>query len=99
MLQARLALVLGIVGLLAWPFSYAWVPNAGHNPAWVGWLVPIAEWGAVACAIGAIWLGRRARRDGVSSLAATWAPRIGWLTLGLMAFSAFVVFPALYREA
>lgn len=97
--QARLALSLGIVGLLVWPLSYAWIPTAGNNPDWVGAVVPLAEWGAVACAIGAIWLGTRSRRAGATYLAARWAPRIGWLTLGLMATTAFLVFPALYREA
>ncbi len=92
-----LALFLGVVGLLVWPLSYAWIPNAGHNPAWIGWVVPIAEWGAVACSIAAILIGTRARRIGPISLAAVWAPRVGWLTLGLMAISAFLIGPALYR--
>jgi hypothetical protein len=73
-------------------------PDAGHNAPWIGVVVPVAEWGAVACAIGAIWLGTRSRQTGRASLAAIWAPRIGWLTLGLIANAAFVVFPALYRE-
>jgi len=96
---ARVGFLLGLVGLLAWPLSYAWVPSAGHNPAWIGVVVPIAEWGAIACAIAAIVLGTRARRAGVTSITATLAPRLGWLTLGLMAISAFVVAPILYREA
>jgi hypothetical protein len=97
--QARLALFLGIVGLLVWPLSYAWIPTAGNNPDWIGVVVPIAEWGAVACAIGAIWLGLRSRHAGVTSLAARWAPRVGGLTLGLMAIAAFLIVPAFYREA
>ena len=97
--QARLALFVGAVGLLVWPLSYAWIPNAGHNPGWIGVLVPVAEFGAIACAIGAIWLGTRSRRSGVTSLAARWAPRVGWLTLAVMAVTAFVIAPALYREA
>jgi hypothetical protein len=96
--QARVGLILGLVGLLVWPLSYAWIPSAGHNPDWIGWLVPVAEWGAIACAIAAIWLGRQSRRAGVKSLAAIWAPRVGWLTLGLMAVFAFVIVPAFYRE-
>lgn len=95
----RLALSLGIVALFVWPLSYAWVPSAGHNPDWIGRVVPLAEWGAIACAVGAIWLGLRCRRAGISSLAATWAPRVGLLTLGLMPISAFLVFPVLYRDA
>jgi hypothetical protein len=96
--QARLALFIGVVGLLVWPLSYAWIPNAGHNPGWIGVLVPVAELGAITCALGAIWLGTRSRRAGVTSMAARWAPRVGWLTLGVMAITAFVIAPALYRE-
>ena len=70
---------------------------ASPKAAWV--VVPVAEWGAVACAIGAIWLGIQSRRAGVTSLAAIWAPRVGWLTLGLMAVAAFLIAPALYRES
>ena len=99
MQQALFALCLAVVGLLVWPLSYAWIPNAGHNPPWVGVVVPLAEWGAIACAIGAIWLGTRSRRAGPTSAAAIWAPRVGWLTIGLMAVAAFVLFPVLYREA
>ena len=94
----RVGFSLGIVGLVVWPLSYAWIPSAGSNPDWVGVVVPVAEWGAVACAIGAIWLGGRSRRAGAASLAARWAPRIGWLTLGLMAVTAYLIAPALYRE-
>lgn len=98
MRQARVALLLGVVGLLAWPLSYAWIPSAGNNPDWIGVLVPVAEWGAIACAIAAIWLGNRSRRGTPGSRAGIWAPRAGWLTLGLMAIAAFVIFPAVYRE-
>jgi hypothetical protein len=94
--QDRLALFLGVVGLLAWPISYAWIPNAGHNPDWIGVIVPVAEWGAIACAVGALWLGIRSRRAGITSLGSIWAPRVGWLTLGLMAI-AFLVTAASYR--
>jgi hypothetical protein len=92
-------LLLAVISLLAWPVSYAWIPSAGHNPAWIGVIVPVAEWGAIASAIGAIWIGIRARRAGVRSPAAIWAPRVGWLTLGLMAIAAFLVAPAFYRAA
>jgi hypothetical protein len=94
--QPRLAFVLGVVGLLVWPLSYAWIPTAGRNPYWVGVLVPVAEWGAIACAIAAIWLGNRTRRASPTALGAVWAPRLGWLTLGLMVI-AFVVVAATYR--
>ncbi len=96
MTKARAALALGIVGLVVWPLSYAWIPSAGSNAAWIGVMVPIAEWGAIGCAVAAIWLGIRARRSEVASPGATWAPRIGWLTLGLMAIS-FLVVASLYR--
>jgi hypothetical protein len=79
--------------------SYAWIPTAGNNPDWIGVLVPVAEWGAIACAISAIWLGTRSRRAGETSLAAIWAPRVGWLTVALMAITAFLIAPLLYREA
>lgn len=97
--QARLGLALGVVGLLAWPLSYAWIPNAGHNPTWIGLLVPLAELGSIAFAVAAIWLGTRSRRAGLTSVAATWAPRVGLLTIGLMAIAALLIFPALYRQA
>lgn len=94
--RPRLALVLGVVGLLAWPFSYAWIPSAGSNPDWVGIVVPAAEWGAITCAIAAIWLGTRARRTWPLAFGAIWAPRVGGLTLGLMAIT-FLVVAATYR--
>ena len=99
MRQANVGLLLGVIGLFAWPLSYAWIPNAGSNPDWIGVVVPLAEWGAIACALGAIWLGTRSRRGELTSLAAIWAPRIGWLTLGLMAVAAFVILPLLFRAA
>jgi hypothetical protein len=64
----------------------------------MGVMVPVAEWGAIACAVCAILLGTRSRRAGVTSLAAIWAPRVGWLTLGLMAIAAFLIAPLLYRD-
>lgn len=82
-----------------WPLSYAWIPNAGKNPDWIGVVVPLAEWGAIGCAIAAIWLGTRSRRTELTSIGTVWAPRIGWLTLGLIAVAAFVIVPLLYREA
>lgn len=81
---ARLAFGLGVLSILLWPLSYAWLPSPGRNPAWVLVLVPVAESTAVGCAIAAIWLGLRARRSGPPSRAATWAPRLGAATLGLV---------------
>lgn len=94
--KARTALALGVVGLVVWPLSYAWIPSAGGNPAWIELMVPIAEWGAIGCAVAAIWLGTLERRSQSASTGATWAPRVGWLTLGLMTIS-FIVISSLYR--
>ena len=80
----RLALRLGILSLILWPFSFAWVPNAGRNPEWILALVPVAEIGAVAGAIAAIWIGVRARRSGEVSRGASWGPRLGSATLALV---------------
>lgn len=93
---ARLAFALGIASILLWPLSYAWIPSAGNNPAWVSILVPIAELGAFACAIGAILLGFRARQSGETTLAATWAPRLGATTVVLMGV-AFALVAMFYR--
>lgn len=93
---ARLALALGVVSVLLWPLSYAWLPAAGRNPDWILILVPVAELGALGCAIAAIWLGLRARRSGLASRGAIWGPRLGGLTLVLIV-GGFVVASALYR--
>ena len=95
--HGRLAVGLGVISLGLWPFSYAWIPTAGQNPIWVGILVPVAEWGAVACAIAAIWLGRRASQSNPGSPASVWAPRLGALTLVLM-IAAFIVVASQYRD-
>lgn len=94
--SAQLALGLGIVSLVLWPFSYAWVLDAERNPDWILVLLQIAEWGAIACAIAAIWLGLRARRSGSRSRGAVWAPRIGAATVALVVVP-FIVASALYR--
>ena len=91
MRKSRVALTLGIIGLVVSPLSYAWIPSAGSNPAWIAVMVPIAEWGASGCAVAAIWLGIGARRAEEASAGATWAPRLGCLTLGLMAVLFLVV--------
>jgi hypothetical protein len=93
---ARLALGLGVVSLLLWPLSFAWLPAAGRNPDWILIIVPAAELGAVGCAIAAIWLGLRARRSGLASRGATWGPRLGGLALVLVVMGN-VVASALYR--
>src|SRR4029453_6006444 len=79
--SATLGLILGALSLVLWPLSYTWLLNPGSNPSWAGWLVPLAECGAIACAVGAIWLGSRARRQGETSTGAIWAPRLGAATL------------------
>ena len=95
--MGAIALVLGIVGFLIWPLAYASIPTAGHNSDWIRVIVPLAEWGAIACAIGAISLGRRVRHSEAVSTGAIWAPRLGWSTLGLMA-TAFLIGSLAYRE-
>lgn len=94
--RPRRALILGVIGLLVWPLSYAWIPTAGKNPGWIGVVVPVAEWGAISCAIAAIWFGIQARRASPRAPGAVWAPRLGWLTLGLMTMT-FLVAAATYR--
>ena len=94
--QANLGLGLGILSFVLWPFAYVWLLAPGRNPDWFAVLIPIAEWGAIACAIAAIWLGGNARRAGQTSPAATWAPRIGAATIVLW-FVAFLVVAATYR--
>lgn len=49
--RARLVLPIAVVALSLWRLSYAWVPAAGHNPPWVGILVPVAEIGAIVLGI------------------------------------------------
>jgi hypothetical protein len=75
--QANLGLGLGILAFVLWPFAYVWLIAPGRNPDWFAFLIPIAEWGGIACAFAAIWLGGNARRAGQKSRTATWAPQIG----------------------
>lgn len=53
-----------MIAFLLWPLSYAWVPMAGRNPAFVMILVPIAEIGSLLLASAAVILAYRARRGG-----------------------------------
>jgi hypothetical protein len=94
--QANIGLALSVVSLILIPFAYAWIPAAGHNPDWMGFVVPIGEWGGLACAVAAIWLGGNARRAGQTLPAATWASRIGAATIVLW-FVAFLVVATTYH--
>ena len=94
--QATIGLGLGVLSLILIPFAYAWIPAAGHNPDWMAFVVPIGEWGGLACAVAAIWLGGNARRAGQTSPAARWAPRVGATTI-VFWFLSFLVVVASYR--
>lgn len=82
--RARLVLPIAVVALLLWPLSYAWIPAAGHNPAWVGMLVQVAEIGAIVLAIAAIWLGSLVPRDEGGSRASERGVRLGMLVVVLV---------------
>jgi hypothetical protein len=84
MMHARTARRAGIAGLLLWPLSYAWIPLAERNPAWVLVLVPLAEIGAVVLGITAVWGGVRSKRRDGDSRAARWAIGLGALAVTLV---------------
>ena len=94
--QANLGLGLGLLSFVLWPFAYAWLLAPGSNPDWFRILIPVAEWGALICAVAAIWFGVGARRAGVASRAARWAPRLGLATIGLYVL-AFLAVAATHR--
>jgi len=68
---------MAILALAVWPLSYAWIPAAGHNPAWISTLVPLAEIAAILLAIAAIWLGVLVKRDGEETTASERGGRLG----------------------
>lgn len=82
--RARLVLPIPVIALLLWPLSYAWVPTAGRNPAWVSVLVPVAEIGAIVLGIAAIWLGSLVTRDDGGSRASERGVRLGMLVVVLV---------------
>ncbi len=82
--RARLVLPIAVVALVLWPLSYAWIPAAGHNPPWVGILVPLAEIGAIVLAIAAIWLGSLVTRDEGGTRASERGARLGMLVVCLV---------------
>ena len=94
--QANLGLGLGLLSFVLWPFAYIWLLAPGNDPDWFRVLIPVAEWGALICAVAAIWFGVGARRAGLVSRGATWAPRLGLATIGLYVF-AFVAVALTYR--
>jgi TRAP-type C4-dicarboxylate transport system permease small subunit len=73
-----------ITAWVLWPVSYAWIPMAGRNPAWLLMLVPVAEIGAIAFAAAAVWGGIRARRMDTTSQDAQSAISLGVLGLLLV---------------
>jgi hypothetical protein len=89
-MASRLALVLGIVGFVAWPLAYTWILRPATRPEGVLAVVPIVIGGAVIFAAAAIGLGLWARRAGDASRGAVWAPRLGAGTL-LSVLAAFVL--------
>jgi hypothetical protein len=82
--RARWVLPLAVVALLVWPLSYAWIPNAGRNPAWVLTLVPVAEIGAMLLAVIAIRLGTMAARADGSTPSSERGTRLGIVVVFLV---------------
>jgi hypothetical protein len=75
---------MAILALAVWPLSYAWIPAAGHNPAWILTLVPLAEIAAILLAIAAIWLDVLVKRDGEATTASERGGRLGMLVVILV---------------
>ena len=82
--SARWALPIAVLALLLWPLSFAWVPAAGHNPAWVLILVPVAEIAAMILAIVAYRLGTLAARSGRNTPSSDRGIRLGVLVATLV---------------
>ena len=82
--RARLVLPIAIFAVLLWSLSSAWNPAAGHDPAWVGILVPVAEIGAILLAVAAIWLGSVVKGDEGGSRASERGVRLGMLVVVLV---------------
>jgi hypothetical protein len=85
MTRARRARRAGIVSLLLWPLSYAWIPLMDRSPGWVFVVVPLAEIGAVVLGIAAVWGGVRSRSREGDSQTARWAIALGALAVTLVA--------------
>jgi hypothetical protein len=83
-IRAHWVLPLAIVALVLWPLSFAWIPAAGHNPAWVLAMVPLAEIAAILLAIAAIWLGTFVARDQHSTRSSDLGVRLGMLVVILV---------------
>ena len=75
---------MAILALAIWPLSYAWIPAAGRNPAWIATLVPLAEIAAILLAIAAIWLGVLVKRDGEDTTASERGGRLAMIVVLLV---------------
>ena len=82
--RARWVLPLAVLALVLWPLSFAWIPAAGHNPAWILALVPLAEIAAILLAIAAIWLGTFVARDQHNTSSSDLGVRLGMLVVILV---------------
>ena len=85
-----------MIAFVVVPVSYSWVLVAGHVPSWLYPVIAVAEWGGLAVAVVAVWLGRRARAAGAAGAAAIWAPRIGIATI-VVYLATFVALLFTYR--
>lgn len=83
-LLGRLAVGLAIVALALVPISYAWVLDLPLDDATVFAILALSELGAIVFALGAMFLGFRARRRDPGSLDGIWAPRLGALAILLV---------------
>ena len=82
--RARWVLPLAVLALVLWPLSFAWIPAAGHDPAWILALVPLAEIAAILLAIAAIWLGTFVARDQHNTRSSDLGVRLGMLVVILV---------------
>ena len=79
--------------MIALPMSYRWLARPGLDPQLASVLIPIAEFGGLACALIAFFFGRRARAAGDQSLGAVWGIRLGGAAV-VGYFAILVVFAA-----
>jgi len=82
--RARWVLPLAALALVLWPLSFAWIPAAGNNPAWILALVPLAEIAAILLAIAAIWLGTFVARDQQNTRSSDLGVKLGMLVVILV---------------
>ena len=94
--RANVGLGLGLFSFVLWPFAYVWLLAPCNNPDWFGVMIPVAEWGALICALAAIWLGRRRTQSRTGIARCDMDPRLGLATIGLYAIT-FLAVAATYR--